>query len=239
MQANNINDELRLASLILLLRQPLDRVHDEDPALLISSSAIVDYDRTGTPSSPSSVTPPPPTTTTTTLRDALEKNDCDLLHFLARLVRHYEKTTSSKSSSSFRDENETVEYAYLRLAARVVFFRYATPPPPTTPPRPPSRIRDGEWEDVREREMDLLHSLLAAVRVRSRRDVDIDEVDVEIAWAIVGLCVELGTNDDYDDEDRDDLETDSIDALVERRRRRRPPRWSNVGADPAGWGGSG
>ena len=214
-------DERRLASLVLLLRPPPNR------------AAAGDDDDDGGDDAASSSSPVPPT------RDALEDDGCDLLRFVTRLVRHYcrhETTATTVSPPSKKDDvdgkDRSAPYAYLRLAVRVAFLRYAPSSSSSSSSSSSVRPSDDDGDGLpRECETRLLDSLLDAIRARSSsRCRAIGEVDPEIAWASLGLLSRVGLGGSASsDDDGARCWTDAIDALSERRR----PRPRNGGAAAA------
>jgi hypothetical protein len=208
-----MNDEERLASLVLLLRLPYD---DDDD---------------NRPSSSSSTFAP---TSSLLLRKALERNSCDALRFLSRLVRHYVAVTTSSLSTSIDDTTDDVNkrrhvlsaqigYAYLRLATRVAFFRYVTNNDSNDDP-----VSDCDDVDddvpvavVRECEYQLLDSFRLALQSRSRRHINIEEVDIEIVWVVQSLYVSTKVDMNPNNNTRRDEEVWTqhlLDALIDRRR---------------------
>ena len=191
-------DEERLASLVLLLRLP----YNDDVR-------------------PSSSFAP---TSSLLLREALERNTCDALRFLSRLVRHYVAVTTS--SISIDDTTDDVGkrrqilaaqsgYAYLRLATRVAFFRYVS-----------NNYNDDPVSDcddasvVRECEYQLLETLIMALQSRSCRNINVEEVDIEILWVVQNLYVSTKVGMIRYNNTREDKEvwTHVLDAMIDRRR---------------------
>lgn len=201
-----IDNEERLASLVLLLRLP----YNDDVR-------------------PSSSFAP---TSSLLLREALERNTCDALRFLSRLVRYYVAVTTSLPKSPISSIDDTTDdvgkrrqilaaqsgYAYLRLATRVAFLRYVS-----------NNNNDdtiSACDDatpvavVRECEYQLLESLIMALQSRSCRNINVEEVDIEILWVVQNLYVSTKEGMIRDKNTREDEEvwTHVLDAMIDRRR---------------------
>ena len=144
------------------------------------------------------------------LQIALEQNDSSLMCFIGRLVNSYASTRSNSNGSN----DNAMKYVLLRLAARVILMRYA----------PFVSDKNGVYDLLDERifewEKCLLKSLLGAVTVNTTMCYEIQSVDVEIAWSILGLLIRwsMQTQSESTNIVIRDLWVESMTALLARHR---------------------
>ena len=165
-----MDDAQQLASLVLLLRLPLSNhgASSTGESKSVDNHAsralrIADGGSSG-------------------LRDALERNDCELLCFVVRVIRQYTKSSSPGGASL------SAAYAHLRLAVRIAFLRYASFDECERHDVANGNI-DSQRQCVWEYERYLLDSLLEALRIRSTDEME--EVDVESGWVVQRLLAKL------------------------------------------------
>eukprot|EP00577_Skeletonema_sp_RCC1716_P005585 CAMPEP_0113399162 /NCGR_PEP_ID=MMETSP0013_2-20120614/15379_1 /TAXON_ID=2843 ORGANISM="Skeletonema costatum, Strain 1716" /NCGR_SAMPLE_ID=MMETSP0013_2 /ASSEMBLY_ACC=CAM_ASM_000158 /LENGTH=781 /DNA_ID=CAMNT_0000284019 /DNA_START=6 /DNA_END=2351 /DNA_ORIENTATION=- /assembly_acc=CAM_ASM_000158 len=162
-----MEDEQQLASLVLLLRlsttAPPQNTNDPDDVTSSSSKVSSAVEDVSTP-------PPSP------LQKSLEENDCNLLLFIGRLVNAYNNSLTSNNAKCSTKIPTT--YALLRLAIHVIFLRYT------------EETAGINYHNNRvvECEQHLLHKLLPAT-LHARASLEIEEVDVEIAWVMRGIVL--------------------------------------------------
>eukprot|EP00984_Skeletonema_dohrnii_P006791 scaffold2425_cov76-Skeletonema_dohrnii-CCMP3373.AAC.7 len=159
-----MEDEQQLASLVLLLRlsTTVSSQNTNDPDVTSSSKVS---------SAEGNSTPPP-----SQLQKALEENDCNLLLFIGRLVNAYNNAVTSNNAKD--GTKIPTSYALLRLAIHVIFLRYT------------EETTGINYHNNRvvECEQHLLHKLLPAT-LHARASLEIQEVDVEIAWIMRGIVL--------------------------------------------------
>ena len=123
------DDDQQLANLILLLRLPNassskatdDDVYDYDDgtgsATATAAAAAAEADAEAEADAAAA------------LRTALEQDNCQLLRFMDRLLRHYETGNKAEAESTVEVEESDVSnanYAYLRLVVRIAFLSYVS-----------------------------------------------------------------------------------------------------------------
>ena len=175
-----MEDEQQLASLVLLLRLSTvvsspqnNNGNNEQHGDGISSPS-------SKPSSVDESTPPP-----SPLQKALEENDCNLLLFIGRLIHAYNNDVVVTSNNSAEDNTTSkisTSYALLRLVIHVLFLRY------TEESKYNTTSYNNNNSRVEECEQYLLHKLLP-VTLRARASLEMEEVDVQIAWIMRGIIL--------------------------------------------------
>ena len=162
------------------------------------------------------------------LASELERHDYELLCFVGQIARHYAVSTARGSVPA-----APADYAYLRLATRIVFSRYASLDPTDgrthdddcddgdgfNPQREDAECCRGINDRVWEYERCLLSSLLVALSARV--SVDMDELDVELAWAAHGLLVTLSARNRQGQRQSllSRVRKEAVDTIVARRKR--------------------
>ncbi len=195
-------DERQLANLILLLRLPHSSssaandtsIGDDGPAAVAVDAAVA-------------------AATATALRTALEQDDFELLRFMERLVRQYEndnKASAAVEAAVAGSETSNANYAFLRLAVRIAYLRYAFPSSSrligssnrhdddgdnkaqaNTGIGELKKIVESDGRGVWECELRLLNSLLRVFQ--GRRNIIDDALAIEASWVVEGLLVKLSS----------------------------------------------
>ena len=163
------------------------------------------------------------------LQNALEKNDCQLLVFIGRLITAYntaikqydDAVDATKKCYANDEDTSNRHYAFLRLAIHVAYIRYT---------EITSSDDNGNCETnssnnincqlVLECEKYLMRTLLPQT-LHVRASLDINEVDVEIALILRGLLSKQQPLQSSLTTGSFQLWTDLIDSLLERRRMHR------------------
>ncbi|KAL7484924.1 hypothetical protein ACHAW6_010531 [Cyclotella cf. meneghiniana] len=172
----------------------------------------------------------PQTEATSELQQALEQHDCRLLCFVGRLFNSYAFSQQALSDTVRGDvSSRDVKHALLRLAARVVFLRYASLDTTYNVVEQTGDHRNHSAESSADRifewEKCLLKSLHAAMAIIIKRyPHSIQDFEVEMAWSIVGLLKRwsnemLSPNDSRSERSRvmKDLWIESLNMLMDRR----------------------
>jgi hypothetical protein len=200
------DDEQQLAKLILLLRLPHSSPSAANDA---NDSNIVDD---GPAAAALDAAAAATTTTTTALRSALERDDFELLRFMERLVWQYENDNKAAAAVEAAVEGSGISnanYAFLRLAVRIAYLRYAFPSSSRLIGSSNFHDDDGDnkaqanvdkeelnnvesdGRGVWECELRLLNSLLRVFH--GRRNIIDDTLAIEASWAVEGLLVKLSS----------------------------------------------